>query len=343
MAILVVDDSRSVRFFIKKMLEERGYKEIKEASSAKEAFDILGIYRNNNNNTDEIDLILMDIIMEDMDGVEACQIIKQEPKYNDTPIIMITSETKSEWLKKAFDAGAIDYIQKQAGKIELYARVESALKLNNEIKERKKRERQLKDMTKHLEQINNELEEKNEKLERMVNIDGLTGIANRRFFDEILTREWKRSKNDKKVLSLIICDIDFFKFYNDTYGHQAGDECLKRVANKLCQVVTRPQDLVARYGGEEFAIILPYVDSDDALRIGERIRKGVKALYIPHETSEISDHVTLSVGVATVKYEWGNNNKKELRLDKFIELADQALYKAKQDGRDRVDYAIYRE
>ncbi len=341
MGILIVDDSKSVRYIIKSLLGERGYKDVKEACSAKQALEILRVGQGESlvEEEQEFELILMDIIMEDMDGVRACEMIKKDSRYQDTPIIMITSETKSQWLEKAFNAGATDYIQKQTGRIELYARVESALKLNREIKARKKRERELEKLTRYLERVNKELEEKNNKLERMVNVDGLTGIANRRIFDEILQREWNKSIKDCRVMSLIIGDIDYFKNYNDTYGHLAGDECLIRVAKKLKEMVTRPQDLVARYGGEEFGIILPYVNLEDALLIAERVRSGVKAMNIPHSSSPVSDFVTMSLGVTTINND-ANECLKDHNLDQYLNMSDRALYKAKEKGRDRVEYII---
>ena len=336
MGIVIIDDSKSTRLLIRKLLEKKGYKVLKEFSSAREAIKSLGIHaKGGEKRVAYIDLILMDIVMDELDGIEACSYIKSDPNFTDVPIIMLTSETKSHWLEKAFKSGAIDYIKKQGDKIELYARVESALKLHREIRERKKREQELQEMTRYLEQVNKELEQKNNQLEKMVNIDGLTQIANRRFFDEILQREWQKAKSDKSALSLIICDIDYFKYYNDNHGHQAGDECLKRVARKLENIATRPYDLVARYGGEEFGIILPETSLKGALNIGNKIRKGIESMYIPLGTSkDASSYLTISVGVASIDFCFEN----EESLNDFLNRADQALYRAKGQGRNTVEY-----
>jgi diguanylate cyclase (GGDEF)-like protein len=167
-----------------------------------------------------------------------------------------------------------------------------------------------------------------ETLKKKSNIDELTQIANRRFFDETLHREWLRSRRFKSPLSLIMCDIDYFKLYNDTYGHQAGDICLKKVAKALQEVAKRPEDLVARYGGEEFVIILPEVPSEGAAVVAEQAREAVESLKIKHSSNDIAEHVTISLGVATrtltqVSAENG-----------LIESADRALYASKENGRN---------
>ncbi|WP_017654732.1 diguanylate cyclase domain-containing protein [Fortiea contorta] len=166
-------------------------------------------------------------------------------------------------------------------------------------------------------------------LQRQINIDALTQIANRRCFNEYLDQEWRRGARAATPLSLILCDVDFFKKYNDTYGHQAGDSCLQRVAQAMQQSVKRPADLVARYGGEEFAVILPNTDAAGAMHIAEIIRARIKALAIPHAASQASEYVTLSLGVYT-KIPDAQDAQKLL-----IAKADQALYAAKEQGRDR--------
>jgi PleD family two-component response regulator len=197
MRILIVDDSKSSQALIQNRLKKSGFDDIVLASSAKESFELLGI------GTPEvarcaIDLILMDNVMPEVDGVEATRRIKEIEALSDIPIIMVTASEKIETLQSAFDAGAIDFVKKPFNKIELLARVKSALKLKHEIDERKKAMR---------------------KLELLSSLDGLTGIANRRHFDDFLDREWRRSTRDGTPLSLILMDIDFFKKYNDGYGH----------------------------------------------------------------------------------------------------------------------------
>ncbi|MEA5618090.1 diguanylate cyclase [Cronbergia sp. UHCC 0137] len=175
-----------------------------------------------------------------------------------------------------------------------------------------------------------QLQAANKELKNLASIDSLTQIANRRAFDEVLLKEWKRMEREQGFLSLIICDIDCFKAYNDTYGHPAGDECLKQVAQILNQSIQRPADLVARYGGEEFTLILPNTDPDGAVKFAEMIRNQVKEQSMANVCSQVSRYVTLSLGVATVI------PNSEDSPESLIAKADEALYQAKQRGRDRV-------
>lgn len=174
-----------------------------------------------------------------------------------------------------------------------------------------------------------QLKKAHDKLQLLAVMDGLTGIPNRRRFDEYLETEWRRGYREKTRLSVILSDIDFFKFYNDTYGHQAGDDCLQRVAQAIQKSVHRASDLAARYGGEEFALILPSTDLEGACEVAESVRAAVEKLNIPHESSKVDDHVTLSLGVASVQ------PGDETTPEELVALADEALYEAKEDGRNR--------
>lgn len=174
-----------------------------------------------------------------------------------------------------------------------------------------------------------QLEEANHELQRLASVDGLTQVANRRRFDEYLEAEWHEKAQLQKPLSLILCDLDYFKGYNDTYGHLAGDFCLQQVARTLRHALKRPTDLVARYGGEEFAVILPNMDTKDALLVAETIRANVRRLAISHAKSPVSQHVTLSLGVASTV------PSLEATPAQLIVAADKALYQAKAEGRDR--------
>jgi diguanylate cyclase (GGDEF)-like protein len=173
------------------------------------------------------------------------------------------------------------------------------------------------------------LKEANQELKRQANIDSLTQVANRRRFDEYLIQEWARCAREKQFLSLILSDVDYFKAYNDAYGHQAGDDCLYKVAQAMNLVVKRPADLVFRYGGEEFAVILPFTNGEGAVKIAEEIRQEIKQLKIPHTLSQVSENVTLSLGISSIIPHC--NSAPEL----LIEAADRALYQAKAQGRDR--------
>jgi diguanylate cyclase (GGDEF)-like protein len=179
-------------------------------------------------------------------------------------------------------------------------------------------------------EIRRQLEEKNRLLERLSAIDTLTQVANRGRFDAVLRQEWRRSSRDAAPLSLVFCDIDHFKLFNDTHGHQMGDECLVRVAHAMEEVLNRPADLVARYGGEEFVALLVDTDVEGARLVAERMREGVERLGIEHPGSDTSPYLTVSLGVATVRPVPG------LRPEDLVRRADRALYAAKQGGRNRV-------
>jgi diguanylate cyclase (GGDEF)-like protein len=186
------------------------------------------------------------------------------------------------------------------------------------------------DAYRQLEQLKLQLEEKNAILEQLSAQDGLTGIANRRRFDESLQGEWRRCAREQAPLSVIMVDVDMFKKFNDHYGHQTGDDCLRRVAQRLRQVPQRPGDLVARYGGEEFVLLLPGTDADGAVVVAEQLRRGVLELGIPHAASEVSEIVTISLGVATRVPEL------EKAATSLVGLADESLYEAKRSGRNRL-------
>lgn len=179
-------------------------------------------------------------------------------------------------------------------------------------------------------EIRRQLEDKNKLLERLSALDTLTGIANRRRFDDVLRQEWKRAARDKASLSLLFCDIDHFKRFNDTYGHQAGDDCLVRVAQALEDTLNRPADLAARFGGEEFVGLLVDTDADGARLLAERVRARIEALDIEHSSSDVADVLTVSLGLATAVPTTG------MRPEDLVEAADKALYAAKQEGRNRI-------
>ena len=173
------------------------------------------------------------------------------------------------------------------------------------------------------------LKKANQELKYQASIDSLTQIANRRYFDEYLDREWARCAREHQYLAIILCDVDYFKAYNDTYGHQVGDECLTKVAQAMKLAIRRPADKVFRYGGEEFAFILPNTSEKGALEVAEYVRQKIKLLKIPHNTSTVSNYVTLSLGVACTIPDSSHPAS-------LIVNADRALYKAKSSGRDRV-------
>ena len=183
-----------------------------------------------------------------------------------------------------------------------------------------------------IEQLNQQLAKANRELQFLAAVDSLTQVANRRKFDEYLNIKWREMASEKAPLCLILCDIDFFKRYNDTYGHQAGDVCLQQVASALIGAAKRPEDLVARYGGEEFAAILPHTDSPGAIHVAEKMRVAVKELEIPHADSAVNRYVTISLGVGSAIPHL------ESSPEELIAAADQALYHAKESGRDRYTF-----
>ncbi|VXD15512.1 GGDEF domain protein [Planktothrix serta PCC 8927] len=186
-------------------------------------------------------------------------------------------------------------------------------------------------------QLSNQiLQELYQELQIKASLDGLTQVANRHFFDQYFEQQWLQLEFTKFPLSLIFTDVDYFKAYNDTYGHQAGDDCLKQIAQVIAQTLTLDQGLVARYGGEEFVVVLPKIYLDQAILIAEKMRDNIKAIQLHHPSSSVSSHVTISLGIATV--EFGNSeimNQIKTPGDLII-AADQALYEAKNQGRDRV-------
>ncbi len=200
------------------------------------------------------------------------------------------------------------------------------------INKKLKEELELKDKIENeLRKSQESLLQHNQTLQQLSILDALTGVFNRRYFDETLDKEVKRSAREKQELCLLMMDIDYFKNFNDTYGHQAGDDCLKRVSNALDNNLHRPADFIARYGGEEFAVVLPGTSSQGGIQVAESLRSAVSGLSIPHKSSKTIDHVTVSIGLA---YGIPHSIHSEKNL---IACADRALYKAKDQGRNRIE------
>ncbi len=321
--ILILDDAPENCLLVERILKKAGYANVISTQSPETALEWLGLEGNPENRKD-ISLLLLDILLPGgMNGLDILRTIGSKEELADLPVIIITAIHDTQTLESAFDLGAVDYVTKPFDANELRARARSALRLRHEMLQRKNRE-------KDLEEITDKLSEAYQALLRVSRTDGLSGIWNRRFFDEILEVEWKRSCRGGKPLSLLLLDIDFFKKYNDTYGHQAGDECIRKVAGVLKETARRAGDFPARYGGEEFAVILPETDSEKAMVVAENIRTRVQDLQIAHGASEVSDFVSVSIGIASKI-----PGKDEASAQKFLEESDKALYHSKENGRNK--------
>lgn len=307
--ILIVDDSIDTQLLMIHYLLEENFHDITVAQNAAEAMENL--------NKQEFDLILMDIMMPGTDGLEACRQIKELPQFYDLPIIIVTAKTSLKDLEQAFNSGAFDYITKPLTKIELLARVKSAIKLKEESDQRKIREAELL-------KVKAELEEMNEKLKELSFFDPLTNLVNRRYLDQVLQQIWIEPC---EPVTVFMIDIDCFKAYNDAYGHQQGDECLKQVAKGLKGLVKSP-GFVARYGGEEFVVVWPGLDFGRSQSIGETLCQGIEKLALEHHASPVKKVVTVSIGMA---YTLKTNCTTPQDL---IKKADSLLYQSKAQGRN---------
>ena len=247
------------------------------------------------------DLILLDAMMPDMDGYAVCAALRASSATAAIPIIFVTALKSPEDETRALDAGAADFITKPVNAAVVRARVRTQLIVKRQ----------------------------SDALRALTLTDGLTGVANRRAFDERLDNEWRRCSRAGAPMALIMVDIDCFKHFNDEYGHLAGDDCLQRVAAAMLRAAARPQDLVARYGGEEFAILLPQLDLAGAEGVARRLLDEVEALAMPHARSSVGPLMTVSMGVASVT---PGVNVAPVGL---VAAADTLLYEAKAAGRNR--------
>jgi diguanylate cyclase (GGDEF)-like protein len=321
--ILVVDDDPVSRSAIVRYLADGGWQDIVQAGSALEAFSALGIGARA---VRTIDLVLLDVELPAMNGLVALQRIKNVQRLRGLPVIIVTGHTEEEFIESAFATGAIDYVSKPIRPRELVARVRNALRLKRERDRRTTREHVLQSAAKELEQTNRTLE-------FLTGQDTLTGIANRRHFQQAFRSEWRRAARVRDALSLVLLDVDFFHAFNERYGHLAGDECLRAIAQALAHELRRAGDLVARWGGEEFVVVLPSTEEDGARQVAEQMRARVAALGLPHERSVCAGHVTISAGVATER------PSVDKAPETLLAAADDALFQAKHAGRDRIHVA----
>lgn len=322
MSILIVDDSKPFRLAMAAILNDRGYTGIRQFGSAMEALDHL----EKNEGSDFCDgvcLILLDVQMPQMDGIEFLKIIKKDRRYRDIPVVMVTVRDDETKIEEAFSAGAVDYISKPLRALELTARIRSVLQLQYERKVRREKEQELMELNESLKEMNRQLKELSE-------IDPLTGLFNRRYFNMAFERSWKHCRRYQQPLSLIVADIDHFKAYNDTYGHPKGDLAIMEVARCIFDSVSRPDDIAVRLGGEEFLVMMPDTGAGGAEVIAGNIRHALRQSCIEHSASEVSPCLTLSMGAASIV------PSDETDTESLMRNADNALYRAKESGRDRI-------
>lgn len=289
--ILVVDDMTTALLLLHDLLKDTY--EVKIAKSGTKALEIL-------ESPNDIDLILLDIEMPDINGYNVCKRIKNNETIKNIPIIFITGRTSQEDEEYGLNLGAIDYITKPFNKAIVKLRIKNYL----------------------------DLKIKNDMLEKLSMYDGLTNIRNRRFFDETFEKTFNEIKRDKKSLAVLMIDIDFFKPYNDNYGHGQGDETLRKVAKALEETIKRASDFLARYGGEEFVILLKDINKDGVEAVANNLLNAVRELKITHEFSKIENYVTVSIGVS-----YYNSSSDITKLELLLK-ADETLYSVKNSGRN---------
>ncbi|WP_323593009.1 GGDEF domain-containing response regulator [Aliarcobacter butzleri] len=289
--ILVVDDMTTTLLLLHDLLKDTY--EVKIAKSGTKALEIL-------ESPNDIDLILLDIEMPDINGYDVCKRIKNNETIKNIPIIFITGRTSQEDEEYGLNLGAIDYITKPFNKAIVKLRIKNYLNLKI----------------------------KNDMLEKLSMYDGLTNIRNRRFFDETFEKTFSEIKRDKKSLAVLMIDIDFFKPYNDNYGHGQGDETLRKVAKALEKTIKRASDFVARYGGEEFVILLKNIDKTGLQTVAKNLLEAIRELKITHEYSKVEDFVTVSIGVSYCSC------PDEITKTELLLKADEALYNVKNSGRN---------
>ncbi len=252
------------------------------------------------------DLILLDVVMPEMGGYEVIKSLKNTNKTNNIPVIFVTALNSIEDEEYGLKLGAVDYITKPFSPPIVKMRVRNHLRIVHHYK----------------------------LLDQLAYLDGLTEISNRRKFEEMYEREWTRAIRSKYPLSLAMVDVDYFKHYNDNYGHAMGDIALKDIAKSLENSLMRPADLIARYGGEEFVIMLPETDSAAAKLVVQRSLEKVNKLNIPHLYSKCAEHISVSIGLATTSMDITGERKT------LLKTADENLYHAKQGGRNRITASV---
>lgn len=290
--ILIADENGADRSTLCEVLKRANYAPL-EASSATQALELAET---------QPDLIILDVTLPDLDGYEVCRRLKASRRTENIPVIFLTAVQNASAEEQGIRTGAVDYITKPYRPPIVLARIASHL----------------------------ELRQKLDQLNRLATQDALTGIANRHRFEEFLHFEWMRSMRARTPVSLVMIDVDHFKAFNDLYGHAAGDDCLQRVAGAMRDALSRAADLLARYGGEEFVCVLHDTEHAGALQVAEQLRQAVMELAIPHAGSRAASHVSISLGVASIR------PTQDTAPIELVETADTRLYQAKRLGRNQV-------
>ncbi|MFW5443832.1 MAG: diguanylate cyclase [Methylococcaceae bacterium] len=306
MKILVVDDSLVDRMIVRRYLLSMGH-EIVLAEDGREAISLF--------KQQEPDLVLLDVRMPEMDGYHLVQVLR-ELEQGWRPILFLSNSIDSESFVKGICAGADDFLHKPIDKLILKAKIFAMERIVA--------------MRRQLLIETRELAKETEKATLMANQDGLTGIPNRRFLDQVLDREFRRHVRSLNTFSIILIDIDFFKSFNDHFGHLAGDDALRLCAQKMSELVCRAGDVVARFGGEEFCVVLPNTEPEGAKNMAETLRKAIETLNIVRDDLGGQQFLTISLGVFSFKAQ------EKYTLDDLVSKADDALYQAKQAGRNQV-------
>ncbi len=297
--ILVVDDSRTQRFVINQYLSPLGCDVVLCESGEDALFQVSELVP---------DLIILDVEMPGLTGFETCRALRGLLQDHWVPIIYLTARTEPKDIVEGLNVGGDTYISKPVHEEVLTAIVKAMLRVStNQI----------------------ELMQANQKLDEVAHYDVLTQVMNRRGYEDMFERLWKDHQRKKSPLTIMMMDIDQFKTYNDGYGHIQGDQCLRQVAQTLKGALKRPIDILARYGGEEFVVLLPGTDEEGAMNVANRFIEAMSQANLPHEYSDTKPFVTVSIGMAQVRFD--TEDKKQV-----LERADKALYHAKESGRNCV-------
>lgn len=313
-SILIVDDESTNVSILVEMLEEKY--NLFGATDGATALEIANL-------DEKVDLILLDIVMPDMDGYEVAHHLKHNKKTSDIPFIFLTAKSDVQSIVKGFQEGAVDYISKPFAKEELLARVYNHLQLHNLNAE----------LLKAIESLQEKMDELNHskrELKELSITDEMTKLYNRRYFNEVFKNELNRAKRENNSISILMLDVDHFKLYNDTYGHQKGDNVLSEIGKVLNSFSKRAVDFAFRLGGEEFGIIFHEDGVKEALKFSNNILKAIENLKIPHANNSASEFVTVSIGLVY------KNIDKTTTVGTIYKEVDDYLYKAKKSGRNRV-------